>query len=236
MKIYRGVNIGANKEVILNEMMTKNIPIHLIDIVDPTTLFSVADFYSHVYVFPSLLSIHSFFVYPPSLNFIQQSRRITAEILSRGRVPIVVGGTPFYLRWYLRGPQECPKRDPALHARILEELLRENDWEKRFLLLTLSFRLFLVVSYVLSHLQTPLVGVKSLSFACCGSGLCRKSLPRELPSSSTCIGNHNANWTTTDESSSYTTNSSTYVVECPSPPSLLPPFSLLSLFCFVCIK
>jgi tRNA dimethylallyltransferase len=105
VKVYRGVEIGANKEIFADNKITKGISYHLVDVVATTTVFSVGDFYTH-------------------------ARRITAEILARGRVPIVVGGTPFYLRWYLRGPQESPKRDPIRHAQIVEELIRENDWEK----------------------------------------------------------------------------------------------------------
>jgi hypothetical protein len=47
-KVYRGVEIGANKEVYSNPQITQNIPYHLIDVVPTTSTFSVAEFYAHV--------------------------------------------------------------------------------------------------------------------------------------------------------------------------------------------
>lgn len=54
------------------------------------------------------------------------------DILSRGRVPLVVGGTGLYVRTLLQGPSGSPSSTPASRERI-EEMIKEdgNDWEKR---------------------------------------------------------------------------------------------------------
>ena len=54
------------------------------------------------------------------------------DILSRGRVPLVVGGTGLYVRTLLQGPSGSPSSTPASRERI-EEMVKEDgyDWEKR---------------------------------------------------------------------------------------------------------
>ncbi len=45
-------------------------------------------------------------------------------MLARGRIPLVVGGTGFYLRWYIRGKPKTPpstaETEAAAQARIEE--------------------------------------------------------------------------------------------------------------------
>jgi tRNA dimethylallyltransferase len=65
------------------------IPHHLIDILPPEAEFSAGDFY-------------------------EAARRATADVLSRGRTPVVVGGTGFYLRWFVHGKPDTPRSEVAL--------------------------------------------------------------------------------------------------------------------------
>jgi len=44
----------------------------------------------------------------------REARNVIAEIAGRGRLPIVVGGTGFYLRALLEGLPELPGRDERL--------------------------------------------------------------------------------------------------------------------------
>ncbi len=44
----------------------------------------------------------------------------------RGRVPIVVGGTGFYLRWFVHGPPRTPRSEPEAQARAQAGL--EEAW------------------------------------------------------------------------------------------------------------
>jgi tRNA dimethylallyltransferase len=70
MQIYRGMDIGTAK---IKEVEMEGIPHHLIDIKEPDESFSVADF--------------------------QQLVRVKiAEISSRGKLPMIVGGTGLYIQ------------------------------------------------------------------------------------------------------------------------------------------
>lgn len=66
-QIYRGLDIGTGKD------QPKDIPIHLLDLIDPDSIFSVAQF--------QLLA-----------------RQKITEVQSRGHLPIIVGGTGLYIR------------------------------------------------------------------------------------------------------------------------------------------
>ena len=69
MQIYKNLAIGTAKPV-PEEM--QGIPHHLIDFVDPSTPFSVAE-------------------------YVQLARKTIADISARGKLPIVVGGTGLYI-------------------------------------------------------------------------------------------------------------------------------------------
>jgi tRNA dimethylallyltransferase len=66
---------------------------HLVDLVDPEIDFSLAD-------------------------YVALAEKAVGEIHTRGRVPIVVGGTGMYLRGLLRGIVDAPERDAALRDRL----------------------------------------------------------------------------------------------------------------------
>jgi tRNA dimethylallyltransferase len=90
MQVYRGLDIGTSK---LSPGERATIPHHLIDIRDPGDVFTAGDF---------------------ALLAAQAIRQIHA----RGKLPIVTGGTGFYLRALLDGLFEGPGRDEALRARL----------------------------------------------------------------------------------------------------------------------
>src|SRR3989344_5698598 len=68
-QVYKGLNIGSGK-VTKKEMA--GIPHHCIDIANPKKVFS-------------------------ALDFKNCAERAIADILSRGKTPIIVGGTGFYI-------------------------------------------------------------------------------------------------------------------------------------------
>lgn len=91
MQIYRGMDIGTAKPS-AKEM--QEVPHHLIDIADPEDDFSVMD-------------------------FVAAAEQATADILSRGRLPVLCGGTGLYLDAFLRGEAaQTPGADPALRAEL----------------------------------------------------------------------------------------------------------------------
>eukprot|EP00884_Botryococcus_braunii_P023627 jgi/Botrbrau1/9949/Bobra.0012s0044.1 len=100
VQVYRGLDIGSDK---ISKEERQGIPHHLIDILSPTVDFSAGDFY-------------------------MLARDATAQIIQRGRVPIVVGGTGFYLRWYVHGPPTTPRSAPAAHDRA--QALLNQAWQE----------------------------------------------------------------------------------------------------------
>src|SRR5881296_550661 len=102
MQVYRGLDIGTGKPTAEER---KRVPHHLIDVVDLTEPFDVA-------------------------QFVTRAHRAVAEIQARGRVPILCGGTGLYFKASLEGLGQAPPSDAALRAeleatplpRLLEEL------------------------------------------------------------------------------------------------------------------
>ncbi|MFZ1072444.1 MAG: tRNA (adenosine(37)-N6)-dimethylallyltransferase MiaA [Verrucomicrobiia bacterium] len=101
MQVYRGLDIGTAKP---SPAERARAPHHLIDICDLAESFDAA-------------------------QFARLAHRAVAEIQSRGRVPILCGGTGLYFKAFLEGLGEMPPADPKLRAGLeampLENLLAE---------------------------------------------------------------------------------------------------------------
>lgn len=91
--VYRGLDIGAAKPDAATRAL---IPHRLIDIRDPTEIYSAAQFRND------------------ALGEI-------AAIQQDGRLPLLVGGTMLYFRALERGLTALPAADPALRARLAAE-------------------------------------------------------------------------------------------------------------------
>ncbi len=90
MAIYRGMDVGTAKPVLADR---RRVPHHLIDLADPWEDYSVAD-------------------------YLIAARGACEEIVSRGRIPLFVGGTGLYLRSLLRGIFSGPPADEVVRARL----------------------------------------------------------------------------------------------------------------------
>ena len=88
--VYRGFDIGTDK---LSRDEQRGIPHHLIDIADPTEVYTAA-------------------------RFAQDAERAIRAIHRRGRLPILVGGTGFYYRALTRGLFPGPGADEILRKRL----------------------------------------------------------------------------------------------------------------------
>jgi tRNA dimethylallyltransferase len=88
--VYRGFDIGTEKPPI---EARRGIPHHLIDIADPTEVYTAA-------------------------QFADDAARVIREIHGRGRLPILIGGTGFYYRALTRGLFPGPGADEALRTRL----------------------------------------------------------------------------------------------------------------------
>ena len=96
LQVYRHFDIGTAKLPLVEER--RGIPHHLIDILDPDELCTAG-------------------------AYARLARDTIGEISSRGRLPILAGGTGFYLRALLEGLFEGPVRDQPLRDRLAA---REN--------------------------------------------------------------------------------------------------------------
>jgi len=101
MQVYRGLDLGTAKP---SPADRARVPHHLIDICDLTESFDAA-------------------------QFARLAHRAVAEIQSRGRAPILCGGTGLYFKAFLEGLGEAPSADAKLRAELeaapLENLLAE---------------------------------------------------------------------------------------------------------------
>ena len=101
MQIYKGMNVGTATPTAQER---KGIPHHLMDFVDPTDPkgYSCAD-------------------------YVTDARAVVADILARGKLPILCGGTGLYLDAFLRGGTfTVTDSDPALRAELCELAEREG--------------------------------------------------------------------------------------------------------------
>lgn len=90
---YRMMDVGTAKPT--PEMRTE-VRYHLIDIVNPDEIYTCK-------------------------RFEQEAREAIEDILGRGKLPIVVGGSGLYIRALTRGIFDGPEAQPALRKRLREE-------------------------------------------------------------------------------------------------------------------
>jgi tRNA dimethylallyltransferase len=94
MQVYRGMDIGTAKPSPEERLQ---LPHHLIDIRDPDEQFTAGD-------------------------FVLLAREAIDDISGRGCIPIVAGGTGFYLRNLVLGLPEAPPSDPLIRETLKNEL------------------------------------------------------------------------------------------------------------------
>ena len=83
MQVYRGMDIGTAKPT---PEERREIPHHLIDVADPDETYSAG-------------------------RFVVEASRAIREVRSRGRIPLLSGGTGLYLRALIRGLDPLPSDD-----------------------------------------------------------------------------------------------------------------------------
>ena len=91
--VYRGMNIGTAKP---SPEEQAAVPHHLIDILDPLQSYSAAE-------------------------FARDASRLIADIRSRGKTPLLVGGTMLYLKALQEGLNDIPAADPQIRNQIHQQ-------------------------------------------------------------------------------------------------------------------
>lgn len=100
--VYRGMNIGTAKP---DAITLRQAPHRLIDFLDPSEAYSAA-------------------------RFRGDALREINDIHSKGRIPLLVGGTMLYYRVLQQGLAELPAADPTLRAQL--EYQRQSNGQLAF--------------------------------------------------------------------------------------------------------
>jgi tRNA dimethylallyltransferase len=98
MTVYRGMDIGTAKPSPAHRRRIKH---HLIDVLDPSESLTVA-------------------------WWLAQAEAACTDISARGRRPIFVGGTPFYLKALLHGLFDGPPANPQLRQELESAAVRDG--------------------------------------------------------------------------------------------------------------
>ncbi|MDR0402880.1 MAG: tRNA (adenosine(37)-N6)-dimethylallyltransferase MiaA [Treponema sp.] len=98
MQVYRGMDIGTAKPSL---ELRRRFPHHLIDIRNPGEQFNAGD-------------------------FVRLAGQACADIHSRGKLPVVSGGTGFYLKNFILGLSGAPPSDPAVRDALKKELAEKG--------------------------------------------------------------------------------------------------------------
>ena len=91
--VYRGLDIGSAKPTKAEQAA---VPHHLIDILEPTEVYSAA-------------------------RFAKDAKQLCVEIANRGHIPVIVGGTMLYWRAWAYGLSSLPPANPEIRERLDEE-------------------------------------------------------------------------------------------------------------------
>jgi len=94
--VYREMDIGTAKP---SAQELASVPHHLIDIIDPLEAYSVAQFRN-------------------------DAIGLVGEIVARGKLPLLVGGTMMYFKGLVDGLDDLPTADPILRAALDAEAAR----------------------------------------------------------------------------------------------------------------
>ena len=98
MQVYRGLDVGTAKP---SREVLDRIPHHLIDVVDPDTQFSAGE-------------------------FVRRADLLYGELKSRGALPLLCGGSAYYLRSFICGLPEAPASDPQVRRELKRQLRAEG--------------------------------------------------------------------------------------------------------------
>jgi tRNA dimethylallyltransferase len=94
MQVYRGLDVGTAKP---SREVLDRIPHHLIDVVDPNTQFSAGE-------------------------FVRRAELLYGELRSRGALPLLCGGSAYYLRSFICGLPEAPASDSEVRRELKRQL------------------------------------------------------------------------------------------------------------------
>ena len=98
MQVYRGMDIGTAKP---SPSFLEHLPHHLLDIRDPSEQFCAGD-------------------------FVRLADNACKDIHSRGKLPVILGGTAFYVKNFLYGLPVTPESDQEIRRLYIERMKHEG--------------------------------------------------------------------------------------------------------------
>lgn len=98
LQVYKYMSIGTAKP---DASVTSRIPHHLVDCIDPDDEFSAGD-------------------------FVKRSDKLCREIYERGRLPIIAGGTGFFLKNFIYGLPDAPASSEEIRQQLQKRLESEG--------------------------------------------------------------------------------------------------------------
>lgn len=97
-QVYKGFDIGTAKASLEER---ESIPHYLIDIHEPSQSYTAG-------------------------LFAEEAERLAEDIISRGKIPLIVGGTGLYIKTVTDGLFDCPEVDASVRAALQERYEKEG--------------------------------------------------------------------------------------------------------------
>ncbi len=106
VQVYRGLDIGSAKP---DERLRKLIKHHLVDIRNPWEQYTAGD-------------------------FARDAEALIPEIEGRGKLPLITGGTGYYIKQLVYGPSSAPQSDAAVREQVKREIEEKGSaWAFQYL-------------------------------------------------------------------------------------------------------
>lgn len=105
VQVYKRLDIAANKPTAEEQQSIRH---HVIDVTDPSNQLSTGD-------------------------FSRLASQAVRDIISRGKVPVVVGGSTMWMQWLVHGVPDAPKATEEVVTQVedlIGNLESARDWEK----------------------------------------------------------------------------------------------------------
>ncbi|MCR4790892.1 MAG: tRNA (adenosine(37)-N6)-dimethylallyltransferase MiaA [Treponemataceae bacterium] len=98
MQVYKKLDVGTAKP---DSEFLSHLPHHLIDVCEPTDQFGTGE-------------------------FIAMADQKCSEIYSRGKLPVICGGTSFYIKNFIFGLPVTPEADEKVRQEISDRMIKEG--------------------------------------------------------------------------------------------------------------
>jgi tRNA dimethylallyltransferase len=98
MQVYRYMDVGTAKP---DPALLSVLPHHLVDVAEPSEQYNAG-------------------------RFVKEAEALAGQIRGRGKIPVICGGTAFYITSFLYGMPASPPSDPAARERLRSLERREG--------------------------------------------------------------------------------------------------------------